>query len=178
MENRAHGYTKFPCFTICKKDHSLGAFSGTGCAAVRVGYGPFLGSKQAPPALVRLKIAVPIRVSGWEESEAAAKEIGPRIFVPAVGEIPGVAAMGMVAGNGYINIRFDRGAYGSFNCWAEETKTAARLARGKEPSSNTRTSTPQARAYRPSAQTPCWRHGSSDARRRRGPQSRRSAKIT
>jgi len=33
-------------------------------------------------------------------------------LVSAVGEIPGVAAM-EVAGNGYINVRFDRGAYGA-----------------------------------------------------------------
>jgi len=55
------------------------------------------------------EIAVPIAFQLAKSLKQAPKKIAADL-VDAVGEIPGVSAM-EVAGNGYINIRFDRGAY-------------------------------------------------------------------
>ena len=55
------------------------------------------------------EIAVPIAFQLAKSLKQPPKKIAADL-VTAVGEIPGVAAM-EVAGNGYINIRFDRGAY-------------------------------------------------------------------
>jgi arginyl-tRNA synthetase len=54
-------------------------------------------------------IAVPIAFQLAKSLKQPPKKIAADL-VTAVGEIPGVSAM-EVAGNGYINIRFDRGAY-------------------------------------------------------------------
>jgi arginyl-tRNA synthetase len=56
------------------------------------------------------EVAVPIAFQLAKSLKQPPKKIAEDL-VKAVGEIPGVAAM-EVAGNGYINIRFDRGAYG------------------------------------------------------------------
>jgi arginyl-tRNA synthetase len=55
------------------------------------------------------EIAVPIAFQLAKSLKQPPKKIAADLLA-AVGEIPGVAAM-EVAGNGYINIRFDRGAY-------------------------------------------------------------------
>ncbi len=55
------------------------------------------------------EIAVPIAFQLAKSLKKPPKQIATDL-VAAVGEIPGVSAM-EVAGNGYINIRFDRGAY-------------------------------------------------------------------
>ncbi len=55
------------------------------------------------------EIAVPIAFQLAKTLKQPPKKIAAEL-VAAVGEIPGVAAM-EVAGNGYINVRFDRGAY-------------------------------------------------------------------
>jgi arginyl-tRNA synthetase len=55
------------------------------------------------------EIAVPIAFQLAKSLRQPPKKIAADL-VAAVGEIPGVSAM-EVAGNGYINIRFDRGAY-------------------------------------------------------------------
>jgi arginyl-tRNA synthetase len=57
------------------------------------------------------EMAVPIAFQLAKSLKQPPKKIAADL-VAAVGEIPGVAAM-EVAGNGYINIRFDRGAYGA-----------------------------------------------------------------
>jgi arginyl-tRNA synthetase len=57
------------------------------------------------------EIAVPIAFQLAKSLKQAPKKIAADL-VAAVGEIPGVSAM-EVAGNGYINVRFDRGAYGA-----------------------------------------------------------------
>jgi arginyl-tRNA synthetase len=56
-------------------------------------------------------LALPIAFQLARTLKQAPKKIAADL-VAAVGEIPGVAAM-EIAGNGYINIRFDRGAYGA-----------------------------------------------------------------
>lgn len=55
------------------------------------------------------EIAVPIAFQLAKSLRQPPKKVAADL-VAAVGEIPGIAAM-EVAGNGYINIRFDRGAY-------------------------------------------------------------------
>ena len=55
------------------------------------------------------EIAVPVAFQLAKTLKQPPKKIAAEL-VAAVGEIPGVAAM-EVAGNGYINVRFDRGAY-------------------------------------------------------------------
>ncbi|HWF08898.1 MAG TPA: arginine--tRNA ligase [Bryobacteraceae bacterium] len=57
------------------------------------------------------EIAVPIAFQLAKSLKQPPKKIAADL-VEAAGAIPGVSAM-EVAGNGYINIRFDRGAYGS-----------------------------------------------------------------
>ncbi|HEX4133474.1 MAG TPA: arginine--tRNA ligase [Bryobacteraceae bacterium] len=57
------------------------------------------------------EMAVPIAFQLAKSLKQPPKKIAEDL-VAAVGEIPGVAAM-EVAGNGYINIRFDRGEYGA-----------------------------------------------------------------
>ncbi|HEX4277504.1 MAG TPA: arginine--tRNA ligase [Bryobacteraceae bacterium] len=63
-------------------------------------------------------IAVPIAFQLAKTLKQPPKKIAADL-VAAAGEIPGVAAM-EVAGNGYINIRFDRGAYGAALLRGEE----------------------------------------------------------
>src|ERR1700744_4108037 len=57
------------------------------------------------------EIAVPIAFQLAKSLKQPPKKIAGEL-VDAIGQIPGVSAM-EVAGNGYINIRFDRGAYAS-----------------------------------------------------------------
>ena len=57
------------------------------------------------------EIAVPVAFQLAKSLKQAPAKIAASL-VEAVGPIPGVSAM-EVAGNGYINIRFDRGAYGT-----------------------------------------------------------------
>jgi arginyl-tRNA synthetase len=64
------------------------------------------------------EIAVPIAFQLAKSLKQPPKKIAGDL-VAAVGEIPGVAAM-EVAGNGYINIRFDRGTYGASLLRGEE----------------------------------------------------------
>jgi arginyl-tRNA synthetase len=56
------------------------------------------------------EVALPIAFQLAKTLKQSPKKIAAEL-VEAAGEIPGVAAM-EVAGNGYINVRFDRGAYG------------------------------------------------------------------
>ena len=69
------------------------------------------------------EIAVPIAFQLAKSLKQPPKKIAADL-VAAVGEIPGVAAM-EVAGNGYINIRFDRGAYAAGLLAGRDTATAA-----------------------------------------------------
>lgn len=73
------------------------------------------------------EIAVPIAFQLAKSLKQPPKKIATDL-VEAVGIIPGVAAM-EVAGNGYINIRFDRGAYGAALLRGEDA--AASRAGGK-----------------------------------------------
>jgi arginyl-tRNA synthetase len=57
------------------------------------------------------EIAVPVAFQLAKSLKQPPRSIAADL-VSAVGEIPGVSAM-EVAGNGYINVRFDRGAYGA-----------------------------------------------------------------
>jgi arginyl-tRNA synthetase len=56
-------------------------------------------------------IAVPVAFQLAKNLKQPPKKIAAEL-VAAIGPIPGVAAM-EIAGNGYINVRFDRGAYGA-----------------------------------------------------------------
>jgi arginyl-tRNA synthetase len=67
------------------------------------------------------EIAVPVAFQLAKSLKQPPKKIAADL-VAAVGPIPGVAGM-EVAGNGYINIRFDRGAYASALLVGEETQT-------------------------------------------------------
>ena len=69
------------------------------------------------------EVAVPIAFQLAKSLKQPPKKIAEEL-VKAVGEIPGVAAM-EVAGNGYINIRFDRGAYGAALLRGEEGEAAS-----------------------------------------------------
>jgi arginyl-tRNA synthetase len=68
------------------------------------------------------EIAVPIAFQLAKSLKQPPKKIAADL-VAAVGEIPGVAAM-EVAGNGYINIRFDRGAYAAALLAGEDAAAA------------------------------------------------------
>ncbi len=57
------------------------------------------------------ELALPIAFQLAKSLKQPPKKIAAEL-IEAIGEIPGVAAM-EIAGNGYINIRFDRGSYGS-----------------------------------------------------------------
>jgi len=57
------------------------------------------------------ELALPVAFQLAKSLKQAPKKIAAEL-VEAAGDIPGVAAM-EVAGNGYINVRFDRGAYGA-----------------------------------------------------------------
>jgi arginyl-tRNA synthetase len=67
------------------------------------------------------EIAVPIAFQLAKSLKQPPKKIAGEL-VDAVGPIPGVSAM-EVAGNGYVNIRFDRGAYASALLRGEEMAT-------------------------------------------------------
>jgi arginyl-tRNA synthetase len=68
------------------------------------------------------EIAVPVAFQLARALKQPPKKIASEL-VTAVGEIPGVSAM-EVAGNGYVNIRFDRGAYAAALLAGEETPGA------------------------------------------------------
>ncbi len=57
------------------------------------------------------ELALPVAFQLAKELKQPPRKIAAEL-VEAAGDIPGVAAM-EVAGNGYINVRFDRGAYGA-----------------------------------------------------------------
>ncbi len=57
------------------------------------------------------EVALPVAFSLARQLKKAPKAIAETL-VAAAGEVPGVAAL-EVAGNGYLNVRFDRGAYGA-----------------------------------------------------------------
>ncbi len=57
------------------------------------------------------ELALPVAFQLAKALKQAPKKIASEL-VAAVGEVPGVAAM-EIAGNGYINVRFDRGTYGA-----------------------------------------------------------------
>ena len=57
------------------------------------------------------ELALPVAFQLAKALKQAPKKIASEL-VAAVGEVPGVAAM-EIAGNGYVNVRFDRGAYGA-----------------------------------------------------------------
>lgn len=67
-------------------------------------------------------IAVPVAFQLAKSLKQPPKKIAADL-VAAVGEIPGVSAM-EVAGNGYINVRFDRGAYGTAILRGEDAAVA------------------------------------------------------
>jgi len=69
------------------------------------------------------EVAVPVAFQLAKSLKQPPKKIAEEL-VKAVGEIPGVAAM-EVAGNGYINIRFDRGAYGAALLRGQDEAAAA-----------------------------------------------------
>ncbi len=74
------------------------------------------------------EIAVPVAFQLAKSLRQPPRKIAADL-VSAVGEIPGVSAM-EVAGNGYINVRFDRGAYGAA-LLAPGEETAAANSGGK-----------------------------------------------
>jgi arginyl-tRNA synthetase len=74
------------------------------------------------------EIAVPVAFQLAKRLKQPPRKIAADL-VSAVGEIPGVSAM-EVAGNGYINVRFDRGAYGAA-LLAPGEETAAANSGGK-----------------------------------------------
>jgi arginyl-tRNA synthetase len=86
---------------------------------------PFALEQPRQPAFGEM--AVPIAFQLAKSLKQAPKKIAADL-VAAVGQIPGVAAM-EVAGNGYINIRFDRGAYGA--ALLTEADEAASVSGGK-----------------------------------------------
>jgi arginyl-tRNA synthetase len=94
---------------------------------VRIRYGV-----EAPVAIEQPKdprfgeLALPVAFQLARQLHQAPKAIGAEIASGA-GEIPGVAAL-EVAGNGYINVRLDRGAYGA--ALAGGAREAAATARG------------------------------------------------
>jgi arginyl-tRNA synthetase len=69
------------------------------------------------------EMAVPAAFQLAKQLRQAPKKIAAEL-VDEIGPIPGVAAM-EVAGNGYINIRLDRGAYGSALLKADTAEVAA-----------------------------------------------------
>ncbi len=66
------------------------------------------------------EIALPVAFQLARSLKQAPRKIAEEL-VKLAGEIPGVAAM-EVAGNGYINVRFDRGSYGAGLLAAPETR--------------------------------------------------------
>ena len=66
---------------------------------------PFALEQPRQPSFGEMAVPIAFQLA---KSQQPPKKIAADL-VAAVGEIPGVAAM-EVAGNGYINIRFDRGA--------------------------------------------------------------------
>ena len=85
------------------------------------------------------EIAVPIAFQLARALKQPPKKIAADL-VEAVGEIPGVAAM-EVAGNGYINIRFDRGAFaaGLLNPATADTPKSAAARRSSSTPTSIRT---------------------------------------
>jgi len=73
------------------------------------------------------EIAVPVAFQLAKSLKQAPAKIAAGL-VEAVGAIPGVSAM-EVAGNGYINIRFDRGAYGAALLEGADNATALSAAK-------------------------------------------------
>jgi arginyl-tRNA synthetase len=73
------------------------------------------------------EIAVPVAFQLAKTLKQPPRNVAADL-VAAVGEIPGVATM-EVAGNGYINVRFDRGAYGS--ALLTETSESTGISGGK-----------------------------------------------
>jgi arginyl-tRNA synthetase len=69
------------------------------------------------------ELALPIAFQLAKTLKQPPKKIASDL-VAAVGELPGVASM-EIAGNGYINVRFDRGAYGAAMLAGESETTAA-----------------------------------------------------
>ena len=57
------------------------------------------------------ELALPVAFQLAKALKQAPKKIASEL-VAAVGDVAGVAAM-EIAGNGYVNVRFDRGAYGA-----------------------------------------------------------------
>ncbi len=98
------------------------------------------------------EMAVPVAFQLAKSLKQAPKKIAAEL-VEAVGEIPGVAAM-EVAGNGYINIRLDRGAYGAALLRGD------RACRGRVPAERSSSSTPTSirtkRRTSATCATPCW----------------------
>ncbi len=73
--------------------------------------------------------------------------------MPTSGGIPGVAAM-EVAGNGYINIRFDRGAYAA--ALLRGSRNGVPSSAAARSSSSTPTSIPTKRRTSVTCAMPCW----------------------
>ena len=73
------------------------------------------------------EIAVPVAFQMAKSLKQAPAKIAASL-VEAVGEIPGVSKM-EVAGNGYINVRFDRGAYGAALLEGADSVTAGSSAK-------------------------------------------------
>jgi len=95
------------------------------------------------------EVAVPVAFQLARSLKQAPKKIAADL-VAQVGEIPGVASM-EVAGNGYINIRFERGAYAAALLAGGEPPGASKRARS---SSNIPTSIPTKRPISVTCGTP------------------------
>ena len=98
------------------------------------------------------EIAVPIAFQLAKSLKRPPKQIATDL-VAAVGEIPGVSAM-EVAGNGYINIRFDRGAYAAALLAGADTTPA--VSGSKVIVEHTNINPNKAAHHRASAQRPSW----------------------
>ena len=162
-----HRILKFPCFTIWKRPSTR--HFGTACALSSASIPRLRSNNRASRPSV--KSPFPSRFSSPKSLKQPPKKIAADL-VAAVGEIPGVAAM-EVAGNGYINIRFDRGAYGAALLRGEEVAAACFRQQGDRRAHQHQSQ--QSRAYRPPSQCRFGRHFRPHAARAR--QSRRGAEL-
>ena len=114
------------------------------------------------------EMAVPAAFQLAKQLRQAPKKIAAELAAE-IGPIPGVAAM-EVAGNGYINIRLDRGAYAAGLLRGESAEAAA-LGREDHRRAHQHQSQ-QGGAHRPPAQRDAGRHVRAHAARRRASASK------
>ena len=159
MSMTLHRILKFPCSTIWKS--TFMRHSATVCARSSASIPHFALEQPRQPSFGEM--AVPVAFQLAKSLKQPPKKIAADL-VAAVGEIPGVAAM-EVAGNGYINIRFDRGAYGAA-LLARRGSGRARRRRQDHRRAHQHQSQ-QGGAHRPSAQCRAGRHVRAHAARAR-----------